>query len=160
MNRCVTCGKIVTRLKARNTIELGDHCYLVCCPICEKEFMKDPEHYMAVTRSVFGDYAVNAHSRAGFTERENTDMQVGGDFMNYIQMLRNLQDDFSEIQRKCRELDKHFDSFSNSGGLIGLRSVLKEHRAMMDSLQKKITIHAGVCQFVVSVAEPSMKAHL
>ncbi len=159
MNRCITCGKIVTRPKAQNNVTYDNHSYLVCCPMCEKEFASDPKHYVAVAKSVLGDYAVNAYSQTVAENSTNTDIQAVFDPTNFVRLLRNLQVGFDEIKQQYRELDDHLDKVSDSGGLNGLRQALNEHRTMMDSLHEKISVHAGVCRFVVSVAESSIKVN-
>jgi YHS domain-containing protein len=151
MNRCITCGKIVTRPKAQNPVECGGHTYLVCCPLCDKEFHRDPAHYTAVARSLFGDYAVKAHSHA-------SQRTVGRDEPNrgateLVRIVRNLKDSFEDLERENKELAKHLDQISASGGLEGLRNSLSEHRSMRVVLEEKMAIHAGVCRFVLSVTE-------
>ena len=95
MNRCITCGKIVTRPKAQNQVQREDHTYLVCCPLCEEEFNRDPEHYLAVARSVLGDYALKAHSQA--SPRRSNLPESGNPSLQDPNMLKNLQGGFAEI---------------------------------------------------------------
>ncbi len=157
MNRCITCGKIVTRPKAQNTIERDNHTYLVCCPLCEREFDRAPEHYIAVARSVLGDYALKAHSQK--IMRQNGETGLDEVLSRDPDLLRNLQSAFSEIERSFADLYRHFDRVSESAGLDSLPNVLGDHRELMEALQSKMTVHAGVCRFIVSVAESSAKAH-
>lgn len=49
MNRCVVCGNKINRNKAHIQIEHKGTRYLVCCPLCQSEFEKDPE--MAILKS-------------------------------------------------------------------------------------------------------------
>lgn len=151
MNRCITCGKIVTRLKAQNAVEWDGHTYLVCCPLCEKEFNHDPDHYLAVARSLFGNYAVTTHSQGSANP-----MVSGDSFENHaelIHLIRNLKESFDALERSNNELVRHFDQISTSGGLEGLRNALRDHRKMMDLLHENMAVHAGVCRFVLSVSE-------
>ncbi len=46
MTRCITCKKSLNRNKAHITIELNRINYLVCCPLCQLEFEKDPNKYI------------------------------------------------------------------------------------------------------------------
>ena len=40
------CGKRVNRNKAHITIEYQGQNVLLCCPLCQAEFEKDPEKYL------------------------------------------------------------------------------------------------------------------
>lgn len=151
MNRCITCGKIVTRPKAQKIIGRGGHKYLVCCPLCEKEFNRDPEHYIAVAQAIFGDYSVKAHSQSAASppHMEN----VSHDIADTIHLTRNMKEFFDTIRHSFSELVNHFDQISASGGLEGLRKSMRDHRQMMYTLQENMTVYAGVCRFVLSVTE-------
>lgn len=46
MNKCITCGKRVNRNKAHMTIKLDGDIYLVCCPLCQSEFERNPQKYI------------------------------------------------------------------------------------------------------------------
>lgn len=151
MNRCITCGKTVSRLQTQNVVRRDGHEYLVCCPLCEAEFLKKPEYYIAVARSAYGDYPLKAHTQInrlpdGYTKPNRNNAE-------YLRLLSNLQKDFDEIERSYKELDRHFDRLSESGGIEGLRKELENHRELMESLLEKIIVHSGVCRFVVSLAE-------
>lgn len=39
------CGKHINRNKAHITIEYKGAQYLLCCPLCQAEFERDPEKY-------------------------------------------------------------------------------------------------------------------
>lgn len=155
MNRCITCGKIVTRPKAQNSVKRDGHEYLVCCPLCEKEFDRDPDHYVAVARSLFGDYAVKAHTQVieGTASADKSAKNV----TELVHIIRNLKESFEALECDNKELSKHLDQISASGGLEGLRNALSEHRSMMDALEKKMAVHAGVCRFALSVTESSVE---
>ncbi|NOY88701.1 MAG: YHS domain-containing protein [FCB group bacterium] len=157
MNRCITCGKIVTKPKAQNLVEREGHTYLLCCPLCEEEFNRDPEHYMAVAQSVFGNHTLKAHSQKG--TQQIGEAVPDERFPENPHLLRNLQSAFAEIERSYADLYRHFDQISESGTLGGLRKALRDHWEMMESLQQKMAVHAGVCRFVVSVAESPVKVH-
>lgn len=43
MNRCVVCGVRINRNKAHIQIKYDGQKYLLCCPLCQAEFEKDPE---------------------------------------------------------------------------------------------------------------------
>ena len=45
-NRDPVCGKRVNCNKAHITIEYKGSEYLLCCPICQAEFERDPEKYV------------------------------------------------------------------------------------------------------------------
>ncbi|MGB7183521.1 MAG: YHS domain-containing protein [Burkholderiaceae bacterium] len=45
-NRDPVCGKRVNRNKAHVSIEYNGMKYLLCCPVCQAEFEKDPEKYL------------------------------------------------------------------------------------------------------------------
>ncbi len=51
MDRCITCNKRVNRNKAYITIEYGGEDYLICCPLCQSEFEKNPEKYIGQTQA-------------------------------------------------------------------------------------------------------------
>lgn len=40
------CGKRVNRNKAHITVEYQGEEYLLCCPLCQAEFERDPERYL------------------------------------------------------------------------------------------------------------------
>ena len=151
MNRCITCGKIVTRPKAQNAIERDGHTYLVCCPLCEKEFDRAPDHYIAVARSLLGDFAVDTYSE-GSSSHVNGE-KASKNTAELVHMIRNLTDSFEALERSNKDLRKHFNQISDNGGLEGLRNALSAHNKMMDSLQDRMAVHSGVCRFVLSVAE-------
>jgi len=157
MNRCITCGKMITRPKAQNSIERDNHAYLVCCPLCEAEFDRDPEYYIAVARSVLGDYALKAHSQKSM--RQESEAGLSESPSPDPILLRNLQGAFSEIERSFTDIFHDFEQIPESGGLEKLRKALGDHRELMEALQNKMKVHAGVCHFVVSVAESSAKVN-
>ena len=43
MSKCITCNKAVNANKAYMTISYKGEPYLVCCPLCQSTFEKDPE---------------------------------------------------------------------------------------------------------------------
>ncbi len=45
-NRDPVCGKRINRNKAHITIEYKGSEYLLCCPICQAEFERDPDKYV------------------------------------------------------------------------------------------------------------------
>ena len=45
-NRDPVCGKRVNRNRAHIVIEYKGREYLLCCPVCQAEFEKDPEKYL------------------------------------------------------------------------------------------------------------------
>ena len=45
-NRDPVCGKRINRNKAHVTIEYQGREYLLCCPVCQAEFERDPEKYL------------------------------------------------------------------------------------------------------------------
>lgn len=153
MNRCITCGKLVTRPKAQNAIERDGHTYLVCCPLCEKGFDRAPDHYIAVARSLLGDFAVDTFSEGSLSHVNGE--KASKNAAELLHMIRNLTDSFEALERDNKELSKHHDQISASGGLEGLRKAMSEHRKMMDDLEEKMAVHAGVCRFVLSVTESS-----
>jgi uncharacterized CHY-type Zn-finger protein len=157
MNRCITCGKIVTGPKAQNVIIRGHHKYLVCCPLCEKEFNRDPEHYMAIAHSLFGKFGVDAYSQTERVFGGHTGAEHGQAGFEIEHMLRGLQEGSDELQREYRDLLRHFENITEVGGLEGLRNALLEHQKLMDEMRKKIAVHCGVCRFVMRVAESQIK---
>jgi YHS domain-containing protein len=46
MTRCITCGQPTNRNKAHMAIEYEGESYLVCCPLCQAEFEKDPQKFI------------------------------------------------------------------------------------------------------------------
>lgn len=46
MDKDPVCGKKMNRNKAYFTIEYKGKSYYLCCPLCQKEFEKDPERYV------------------------------------------------------------------------------------------------------------------
>jgi len=46
MNRCITCNKPVNANKAYISLSYKAEKYLVCCPLCQSTFEKDPEKYI------------------------------------------------------------------------------------------------------------------
>ena len=50
MDRCVTCGMKVNRNKAHIQITYKGEKYLTCCPLCQSEFEKNREKYIAETK--------------------------------------------------------------------------------------------------------------
>ncbi len=42
------CGKRINRNKAHIAIAFKGHDYLLCCPLCQSEFEKDPEKYIGL----------------------------------------------------------------------------------------------------------------
>jgi len=45
-DRDPVCGKRVNRNKAHISIEYKEQNYLLCCPLCQAEFEKQPEKYI------------------------------------------------------------------------------------------------------------------
>jgi len=41
------CGKRINRNKAHISIEYNGEEYLLCCPMCQAEFEKDPDKYLS-----------------------------------------------------------------------------------------------------------------
>ena len=157
MNRCITCGKIVTSLKARNMVEHDGHSYLVCCPMCEKEFNRDADHYVGVAQTLFGDYAVKAHSQA--TDYSSGSKHKIENHSGNVHMIRNMKEAFNIILTNYKDLYRHFELISTASGLEDLRKSLKEHHVMMESLQEQLNIQAGVCRFILSVEENSQNMY-
>ncbi len=154
MNRCITCAKIVSRPKAQNIIQYEGHEYLVCCPLCEKEFNRDPEHYLAIARAAMGDYALKAHTQTGgiHPNRErDASAELPAD--PSVWLLSNLQESFHGIQNRYRELMGHYEKIVRTAREGDDPASLSEHGKMMDSLENEMSIHAGVCQFVQAVIE-------
>jgi YHS domain-containing protein len=46
MERCITCRTKLNRNKAHIQIEYRGARYLVCCPLCQSAFEKEPEKYL------------------------------------------------------------------------------------------------------------------
>lgn len=46
MNKCVVCGARVNRNKAHIQLEYRGVRYLLCCPLCQSEFEKNPDKYI------------------------------------------------------------------------------------------------------------------
>lgn len=44
-NRDLVCGKNINRNKAHIANDYKGKTYLLCCPLCQAAFEKDPEHY-------------------------------------------------------------------------------------------------------------------
>lgn len=152
MNRCITCGKLVTRRRAENTLESDGHSYLVCCPLCEKEFRRDPAHYVAVAEALFGEYAAKANSQTYGTQSRESDA-IAKPSDQVMKMLYRLQGNFDHLRGQFKELHSRFDRVSDSGGLEGLRSALLEHNHLLDVLNREMSVHADLCKFVVSISE-------
>jgi YHS domain-containing protein len=159
MNRCITCGKIVTPRKAENVIEQEGHRYLVCCPMCKKEFERDPQHYLAVAKSVFWDYGVDAYSQTTASDDDRNKDMADPQAVENARLLHNLQGSFERIQDRFKTMTRHFDEMSESGGLNGLRTAMTEHRVLLNGLSDELRVHAGVCRFVVSVVESTARGH-
>ncbi|WP_186408642.1 YHS domain-containing protein [Candidatus Accumulibacter aalborgensis] len=45
-DRDPVCGKRINRNKAHITLQYKGNEYLLCCPICQAEFERDPERYL------------------------------------------------------------------------------------------------------------------
>ena len=45
-NRDPVCGQRVNRNKAHIALDYKGQEYLLCCPLCQAEFEKDPEKYL------------------------------------------------------------------------------------------------------------------
>jgi YHS domain-containing protein len=45
-DRDPVCGKRINRNKAHITLQYKENEYLLCCPICQAEFERDPERYL------------------------------------------------------------------------------------------------------------------
>ena len=45
INRDPVCGKRINRNKAHIVVSYQGRDYLLCCPICQAEFERDPEKY-------------------------------------------------------------------------------------------------------------------
>lgn len=50
MTRCITCEKPTNRNKAQMSISYEGETYLVCCPLCQAEFERNPEKYIFRSR--------------------------------------------------------------------------------------------------------------
>ena len=46
LNRDPVCGRRLNRNKAHIVIEYKGQEYLLCCPLCQSEFEKDPDKYL------------------------------------------------------------------------------------------------------------------
>ncbi len=46
LNRDPVCGKRINRNKAHIVVEYKGQDYLLCCPVCQSVFEKDPEKYL------------------------------------------------------------------------------------------------------------------
>jgi len=46
MLRDPVCGKKVNRNKVQIKIKRGNEIYYLCCPLCQKEFERNPEKYL------------------------------------------------------------------------------------------------------------------
>lgn len=46
MTKCITCNKQLNRNKAFMTISLNNVDYLLCCPLCQSEFERDPDKFI------------------------------------------------------------------------------------------------------------------
>lgn len=46
LNKDPVCGRRVNRNKAHIVIEYQGQAYLLCCPLCQAEFEKDPQRYV------------------------------------------------------------------------------------------------------------------
>lgn len=44
-NRDPVCGKLLNRNKSHIAIDYKKKTYLLCCPLCQAEFEKDPSQY-------------------------------------------------------------------------------------------------------------------
>jgi YHS domain-containing protein len=159
MNRCITCGKLVTRPKAQNKVQYDGHEYLVCCPLCEKEFNSRPSHYVAVLQAALGDYTLKAHTPAPYIATRRTRLGADVSAAGEIHLIQSLERKIDEIGLRYQELEKHFEHLAESGGLNGLRSAMNEHRVKMDEFRNQMMILVGVCKFVTAVVESSDRAY-
>jgi YHS domain-containing protein len=50
MNRCITCGTRLNRNKAHIKIIYMAEEYLVCCPLCQAAFEREPEKFVRAKR--------------------------------------------------------------------------------------------------------------
>lgn len=46
LNKDPVCGRRINRNKAHFVIEYQGRAYLLCCPLCQAEFEKDPQRYV------------------------------------------------------------------------------------------------------------------
>lgn len=46
LNKDPVCGKRINRNKAHMVVEYKGQDYLLCCPVCQSEFEKDPDKYL------------------------------------------------------------------------------------------------------------------
>jgi len=46
MDQCITCGNRINRNKAHIQVEYCGDRFLVCCPLCQSEFEKDPKTFI------------------------------------------------------------------------------------------------------------------
>jgi YHS domain-containing protein len=45
MNRDPVCGKRINRNRAYVSVQHEGHVYYLCCPLCQREFERDPREY-------------------------------------------------------------------------------------------------------------------
>lgn len=46
MNRCLVCKKKVNANKAYAKVNYNGEVYFLCCPLCQREFEKEPEKFV------------------------------------------------------------------------------------------------------------------
>lgn len=153
MNRCITCAKPVTVETAESRITRDGETFLVCCRLCEKEFERDQDHYIAVARSLIADSTGTSKVRASKASFETDELSEN--YTELIRLIGNLKDSSDELRRSQRELTRHFNLISTSGGLEGLRNALRDHRELMESFEEDMRVHSGICRFALAVARSS-----
>ncbi len=159
MNRCIVCGNVVSKKKAHNVKEHNWHEYLVCCPMCETAFSNNPDYYINIARVAWGEYTISAHNqktKSNIPEKNSYPDNTQVDYNN-ARLLRNLLDNFEQISRDFKNLRAHFESLAGTGGLGGLRRGLTSHRRLLQELSRDISVHRGVCEFLMTLSESEFK---
>lgn len=156
MRRCITCGQSIDIGDSGDIIQLNGSSFVACCPVCEREFKRAPEHYLAVWQAALRNDMIDAEFQPLLKNQSQ-----GNEYNLHpasIHLLQNLNNAFAAIASSYKELIRNFDQISSSGGLEGLRNSLSEHRKMLASLRDQIEVHAGVCRLVLAVADPGSPA--
>jgi YHS domain-containing protein len=157
MNRCIVCGKVISRKKAQNIKVYNGHEYLICCPMCESSFDSNPDHYINVARVALGKYSVSAYNQRSGPDSTGQSINSENYDFNHARLLKNLSDDFEKLEQNFRDIREHFESLADTGGLGGLRRGLTSHRRFLQEMSRKMSIHRGVCEFLVTLSESEMQ---